>query len=181
MAFFSGLSDDSGARDILAINPAAGRALVEYHEAVLRGPSPLTPGQRELIAAYVSGLNGCHYCHGVHAVTAEAFGIPAALMKSLLENPDGAEVEPKLKPLLAYVRKLTLTPARMTQADAEAVYAAGWSEKALHDAISVCCLFNFMNRLLDGHGVHGNETVYKRRGQMLKDDGYAPLIKLLGG
>lgn len=181
MPFFSALTEDSGARDILAMNPAAGRALVEYHEAVLRGPSPLSPGERELIAAYVSGLNACHYCHGVHAVTAEAFGIPAALLESLIDNPDTAAVDAKLKPLLAYVRKLTLTPARMTEVDAKAVYAAGWTEKALHDAISVCCLFNFMNRLLDGHGVHGNDGVYKRRGQMLKDDGYAPLIKLLGG
>ncbi|HEX9466448.1 MAG TPA: peroxidase-related enzyme [Alphaproteobacteria bacterium] len=181
MPFFSGLTEDSGVRDILAMNPAAGRALIEYHEVVLRGPSPLSVAERELIAAYVSGLNGCHYCHGVHAVTAEAFGIPATLMKSLLDDPETADVDPKLKPLLAYARKLTLTPARMTEADAKAVYAAGWTEKALHDACSVCCLFNFMNRLLDGHGVHGNDSVYQRRGQMLKDDGYAPLIKLLGG
>src|SRR5258708_1874470 len=95
-------------------------------------------------------------------------------MKSLLDDPETADVDPKLKPLLAYARKLTLTPARMTEADAKAVYAAGWTEQTLHDACSVCCLFNFMNRLLDGHGVHGNDSVYQRRRQVMKDDWDAP-------
>jgi putative tryptophan/tyrosine transport system substrate-binding protein len=41
----------------------------------MRGPSPLTPGERELIAAYVSGIDDCQYCYGVHAEPAKAFGI----------------------------------------------------------------------------------------------------------
>jgi len=181
MPFFSALTSDSGVRDVLTMNPAAGRALIEYHEAVLRGPSPLSAAERELIAAYVSGLNACHYCHGVHTVTAEALGVPAGLLKSLLDDPATAPVDAKLKPILAYAMKLTLTPARLTQADADLVAAAGWSERALHDAISVCCLFNFMNRMIEGHGIEGHAELYRRRGQALKDDGYAPLIKLLGG
>jgi hypothetical protein len=62
----------------------------------------------------------------------------------------------KLKPVLAYVRKLTLTPTRMTADDAQAVYAAGWDEQALFDAISVCALFNFMNRIVEGSGLRAN-------------------------
>lgn len=179
MPFFSGFNADSGVRDILAHNPAAGRALIEYHEIVLRGPSPLTPGERELIAAYVSGLNECRYCHGVHTATAAAFGLSADLLQALLDDVATAPVDPTLKPILAYAKKLTLTPARMQQADADAVYAAGWPERALHDAVSVCCLFNFMNRLLDGHGVTGHADLHRRRGEALKKDGYAPLLKLL--
>ena len=59
----------------------------------------------------------------------------------------------RLKPILAYVRKLTLTPAKMTESDAAAVYAAGWSENALFDAVQTCALFNFMNRIVEGAGV----------------------------
>jgi uncharacterized peroxidase-related enzyme len=178
--FFSSLDSDSGVRDILKLNPAAGKALIEYHEAVLRGPSPLSEGERELIAAYVSGLNACHYCHGVHTKTAEAFGIEEGLLQKLLDDPATAPVDGKLKPVLAYVRKLTLSPAQMTKKDADAVYAAGWSERALHDVVNVCALFNFMNRLIDGHGIEGNAEVYKRRGQLLRDEGYSPLLKMLG-
>jgi len=83
----------------------------------------------------------------------------------------------KLKPILAYAEKLTLTPTRLTEADAAAVFAAGWSERALHDAI--LCLFNFMNRLLEGHGCHGNPEVFATRGKARKEEGYKPLLKLL--
>jgi hypothetical protein len=51
------------------------------------------------------------------------------------------------------VKTLTVAPHTITQADADAVYAAGWSERALHDAILVCCRFNFMSRLSLGHGL----------------------------
>jgi len=37
-----------------------------------------------------------------------------------------------------YLRKLTLTPTRMTQADA--VFTAGWDERALCDTVQICCL-----------------------------------------
>ena len=58
-----------------------------------------------------------------------------------------------MKPLLAFVRKLTLTPSEMTQADADAVFDAGWDEKALHDAIAITARMSFMQRLTAGHGL----------------------------
>jgi alkylhydroperoxidase family enzyme len=48
---------------------------------------------------------------------------------------------------------LSGTPHAMSQSDADAVYAAGWSERALHDAILVTSRFNYMNRLTLGHGL----------------------------
>ena len=36
MTFFASLPHDAGVRHILGINPAAGRALIEFHSAVLR-------------------------------------------------------------------------------------------------------------------------------------------------
>jgi hypothetical protein len=41
------------------------------------------------------------------------------------------------------------------------------------------CLFNFMNRLLEGHGVKGSADVYATRGQALHDLGYSPLLAML--
>ena len=52
-----------------------------------------------------------------------------------------------------WVIRQPLTPARMVQADAAAVYAAGWSEAALFDAVQICCLFNLMNRIVEGAGI----------------------------
>jgi len=53
---------------------------------------------------------------------------------------------------MAFVRKLTLTPSEMTQADADAVFDAGWDEKALHDAIAITARMCFMQRLTEGCG-----------------------------
>lgn len=40
----------------------------------------------------MSGLNACHYCHGVHAATARTFGIPEKLVSDLLADVDTAAV-----------------------------------------------------------------------------------------
>jgi uncharacterized peroxidase-related enzyme len=179
MPFFSSLPQDAGVRHILQLNKPAGRALIEFHQSLLRGDSPLTAAQHELVAAYVSGLNACHYCYGVHSETAKAFGLPEGVLDALLTDLDAAPVEPNMRPILAYAKKLTLTPARMSQDDANAVFAAGWDERGLHDAILTVCLFNFMNRLLEGHGCEGDPGVFVTRGKALMDEGYAPLLKLL--
>lgn len=179
MSFFPSLPGDAGVRHILTLNPEAGRALIALHTAALRNAGPLEPAHKELIAAYVSGLNACQYCYGVHSQTAQAFGLGAGVLEALLADVDTADVEQRLKPLLHYARKLTLEPARMTEHDARAVFAAGWSEAALHDAVLSVCLFNFMNRLLEGHGVKGNPGVFATRGQALRDEGYEPLLAFL--
>lgn len=136
--------------------PHTAMPLLEYHDRLLRDHSPLTVAERELIAAYVSGINSCTYCHGAHVVAARAFGIDAELFEGLMAYLESSAVDEKLKPLLAYVGKLTRTPAMMTQADADLVYAAGWEEQALFDAVSVCALFNFMNRIVEGSGIKSN-------------------------
>jgi uncharacterized peroxidase-related enzyme len=156
------------------------KPLLEYHEALLRGPSPLSVAERELIAGFVSGLNACQYCHGVHEATAREFGMPDGLMAQLLGDLEGAPVSARLKPILRYTGKLTESPARMTQADADAVFAAGWSDQALHDAVSVCALFNLMNRLVSGLGIEAGADYFVVAAKRLHAGGYGGLAKLLG-
>ena len=179
MPFFKSLPPDAGVRHILQMNKPVGRALIELHEALMRSDSPLTSGQHEMIAAFVSGLNECQYCVGVHSETARAFGLPDGLLQKMVVDLEGSPVEPNMLPLLQYVRLLTQAPDQLVQADADKVFAAGWSERALNDAVLTTCLFNFMNRLVEGHGVKGSAEVYRTRGQALKDAGYAPLLALL--
>jgi AhpD family alkylhydroperoxidase len=104
MAYFPSLPEDAGVRHVLSLNPAAGRALIEFHDAALRNDSNLPPRDKELIAAYVSGLNACQYCYGVHSETAKAFGVDTTLLEQLLKDFDAAPVDDRLKPLLAYAR-----------------------------------------------------------------------------
>ena len=72
---------------------------------------------------------------------------------SLSAAPATAPLKLQVKPRFACVGKLTRTPARVTEADAQAVYDAGWSESALFDAVQCCAFYNFMNRIIEGTGV----------------------------
>lgn len=156
MSVFPSIAGEPGLDKVFRRFPHAVLPLLEYHDRVLRDWSPLTVAERELIAAYVSGLNACTYCHGAHIVAARAFGIESTLFDGLMADLESSVVDDRLKPILAYVGKLTRTPAMITEADAHRVYAAGWDEQALFDAVSVCALFNFMNRIVEGSGIKSN-------------------------
>jgi uncharacterized peroxidase-related enzyme len=150
---FSSLDDDPQLSDLFKRFPHTIAPLLEYHDRLLRDPSPLTVAERELIAAYVSGLNACEFCLGAHALAARAYGIEESVLSDLLTDVGSAPIDQRFKPLLNYVGKLTRWPSRITSADAELVYAAGWDEQALFDAIGVCALFNMMNRIVLGAGI----------------------------
>lgn len=101
--------------DIFKLSPKAGIALIDFHETLLRGPSPLSVGERELIAAYVSSLNKCHYCFHAHAACAEAYGYERETLEAMIDYPATAGLEPKILPILAYVGKLTKEPSSVTR------------------------------------------------------------------
>ena len=153
MKLFPSLPETPHLADVYKAFPQHVRPLLEYHDLLLRGESPLSVAERELIAAYVSGLNACSFCYGAHVIYAEVFGIEEGVLDALIADIDSAPVDPKLKPLLKYVAKLKTLPPKLTAADAQAVYDAGWSERALFDAIQVAALFNYMNRIIEGAGV----------------------------
>ena len=177
MPFLNSIDERDKVPHVLGkFNTGTGRPLIEFHEKLLRGESPFTIQQRELMAAFVSGTNDCQYCYGAHASTARQFGVDEALLTQMLDDVDVADVEDKMKPVLRYIRKLTLTPTKMTQADADAVYAAGWDERALYDAVQVCALYNFMNRFVEGLGLTVVPEDFDMEGKMIHDGGYAKML-----
>ena len=153
MSLFPSLPPEPHLADVFKAFPETVKPLLAYHDVLLRGDSPLSVAERELIAAYVSGLNACSFCFGAHKIYAQVFGIDEAVIDALIEDEDKAAVDEKLKPLLKYAAKLKDLPPKLTSADAQAVYDAGWSERALFDAIQVAALFHFMNRIIEGTGV----------------------------
>src|SRR2546430_13592058 len=74
MSFLKSLPPDAGLLQVFQAFPKAARPLLEYHEVLLRGDSPFSAADREMIAAYVSALNKCEYCRAVHSQTAVALG-----------------------------------------------------------------------------------------------------------
>ena len=88
-----------------------------------------------------------------------------------------------LKPIFHYVKTLTLTPAKVTDAQAQAIRDAGWEDRAIHDAVAVCALFNFMNRFVEGMGVESSEAVragQRQRNSEITDTQYRDFGRMLG-
>jgi uncharacterized peroxidase-related enzyme len=154
--------------------------LLNFHQALLRGESQFSVEQRELMAAYVSGVNSCRYCYGAHSEVAMQFGIPESVLTALLDDFDNADIDSKLRPVLAYMKKLTKTPTQMTQADAQTILDAGWSEQAFYDAVSICCLYNFMNRFVEGLGLTPVPEQFAFEGKMIVDGGYNSMAEAFG-
>ncbi|TXF89812.1 peroxidase [Neolewinella aurantiaca] len=173
MPFFSYLDEYSDITDITFRDRKRFASLDKFSHQILRGKSSLSVSQREIIAAYVSGLNECNFCQGIHTEVAKNFGIDERLIVDLITNIDQADVSPEFLQLLKYIKKLTLSPSKIVEEDAQAVFAAGWSEKGLQDAICVGALFNFYNRLLDGHGIKGDKNMYELGAVHLTKRGYS--------
>ncbi len=55
MSFLKSIPADPGLLQIFQAFPESARPLLEYHQVLLRGESPFSAAERELIAAYVSG------------------------------------------------------------------------------------------------------------------------------
>lgn len=179
MPFLRSLPEGSSLLEVFKAYPETSRPLLQYHEVLLRGASPFTEAERELIAAYVSRLNRCRYCAGVHTATAELLGVAAGTVEQLLNDFDAAPVAPKMRPVLCYAAKLTRDPRSIAQSDADAILQAGWNEAAIYHTAAVTALFNFMNRLVEGLGVEFDAAYAALAAERLAKRGYTPLISML--
>ncbi|WP_323801457.1 peroxidase-related enzyme [Parasphingorhabdus sp.] len=153
MSKFPSLPTNPEMIEVFATHGEGFGSLCDYHDTILRGPSPLSIAERELIATYVSGLNQCDFCYDSHRGFAEVHGVAPESFELLVSDPAAAGIDERLLPLLAYARKLTQAPSSVSDSDAADVYAAGWSEKALFHTIAVTGIFNLMNRLVEGTGI----------------------------
>ncbi|MFQ5635806.1 MAG: carboxymuconolactone decarboxylase family protein [Gammaproteobacteria bacterium] len=153
--------------DVFRDFPDTSKAIGALHREIMRRESAFSEGERELMAALVSALNGCGYCVGIHESAAEAFGIEPGLLAELLDDVGTARVDERLKPVLHFVARLALQPSQMRAADPQAVLAAGWDEKALFDAVCACSFYSFMNRYVDGTGLESAPDELRRMGRQI--------------
>ena len=165
--------------DVFRAYPEFARPLHEFAQQLMRGPSPFTEGERELLAAFVSRLNHCAFCEASHTAVAALYGYDSTLVEQLALDLTHANVAERLKPVFRYVRKLTLLPDQVDQADVTAIYEVGWDDTAVTHAALVCAFFSFMNRWVDGLGIQADPAVVRRAGEMLHKKGYAAVIDML--
>jgi uncharacterized peroxidase-related enzyme len=97
------------------------------------------------------------------------------LVDAVLADHRTAPIDDREKALFAFIEKMNRESHRLTAEDVAAVRAAGWSDEALYDAITVCALFNFYNKWIDATGVADMPAeAYAASGQRLATRGYVP-------
>jgi uncharacterized peroxidase-related enzyme len=159
---------------LLAFDPEAAHHLVALSHTLMHKESPLSPGLRELIAAYTSSLNDCEFCMKAHAAVASILLEDDELVWSVIHDLETSSLENKRKELLRFVRQITLTPASISAADTQRLNAAGWDDASIFYAISACALFNFYNRWILASGVNPvSEEAFKNLASRMAASGYA--------
>ncbi|MCY1140871.1 peroxidase-related enzyme [Actinoplanes sp. Pm04-4] len=166
---------DPGIRGLLRYRPETGRPLMELAEVLLRGPSTLSRGERELIASYVSGLNDCGYCtnsHGAFAAAQLDEGRP--LVEQVRADPSSAPISDKLKALLRIAAATRnsghdVTPDLIAQAR-----EAGATDAEVHDVVLIAAAFSMFNRYVDALGTLAPEdpAPYEAAAPRIVENGY---------
>lgn len=170
----------AGIGSLMAAKPASGRALCALAEQLLRGPSPLSQGERELIAAYVSDRNGTAFCTKSHSAAAHhalaGDGVPDAesVVAAVRRDPETAPVGDKLRALLAIAAKVARSGLDVTEADVARAKAAGATDEDVHDAVLVAAAFCMYNRYVDGLAARepADPSGYDLMGKVLAVEGY---------
>ncbi|HET7543386.1 MAG TPA: carboxymuconolactone decarboxylase family protein [Polyangiaceae bacterium] len=144
-------------------------------ETLLRGPSPLSAAERELIAAHVSRLNECAFCFKSHAAAAGALlGLGAGIFERFSDGTLPASVSPKLAALLTIAAQVQRSGTAVSAETISAARAAGASDVEIHDTVLIAAAFCMFNRYVDGLGTWAPAPTeaYLPMGKELAEHGY---------
>ena len=164
---------------LFAFKPEMTAHLARFSQAVLRDAAPISPGIRELIAAYTSALNHCAFCTKAH------IGFAAALLEKergingeefaglVVRDMERSGLDEKEKTLFRFTGKVTHNAQQIGAEDMRPMYAAGWDDEAIYYVITICALFNFYNRWVGASGVHVlSDEAHRLAGKRSAETGY---------
>ena len=176
MSHFDFSQQYKGIADVFLRRPEYYRPLLGFLETVMVQPSKLSTIEREVLAAYVSKLNGCHFCVKAHQATLLHLGASEALVTSLNSEIDKTLISEQLAALLPFAKRLTENPKSITRQHITSLKYAGLDEQTIEDGMNVIALFGLVNRLVDAVGVSGDERYFDMVGKALATSGYAKLL-----
>ncbi|HEV3221351.1 MAG TPA: peroxidase-related enzyme [Puia sp.] len=175
MAYIEVKEGVPGIRSLFQFSPETGKPLCELAEVLLRGPSPLSSAERELVAAYVSRLNGCMFCMNSHAAAARhLFDEEKQVVDELLHDQNAESLSPKLKALLHIAGKVQGNGKSVTPDDIENARKTGANDTDIHDTVLIAASFSMFNRYVDGLAsfTPTGEAAYEEMGKRMGQKGY---------
>ncbi|MFE1272552.1 carboxymuconolactone decarboxylase family protein [Streptomyces sp. NPDC058757] len=173
-------NDLPGISGLMAQRPDTGKVLSAVAETLLRsGPSPLSRGERELIAAYVSHLNRTDFCADSHGAFAAAqLDGGAELVDAVRADVATAPVSPLLKALLGVATEVQAKAAPVTDEAIAAARAAGATDTHLHDTVLIAAAFSMFNRYVNGLAtdVPADPAFYDVAAELIVEHGYGAAL-----
>ena len=160
--------------------PETAKPMRELAHVLLHEPSTLTPGERELIATYVSSENDCYYCQTIHgAIAAASLNGDEALVKQVKHDFHNADISEKLKALLVIAGKVQRGGKHVTTEDVAAARTQGATDLEIHDTVLIAAAFCMFNRYVDGLATiqPRDEAMYRERGKWIAREGYVNVSK----
>ncbi len=169
MAYIQIHNNHPGIIGLMMYKYDSGRALSALAQQLLHGPSPLSKGERELIAAHVSRLNGCAFCCDSHTAAANAhFGDGKKMTESVLGNKEDTMISHKLKALLQLASQVQQSGKAVKEEHIAAAKAAGAEDEAIHDTVLIAAAFCMFNRYVDGLGtIKAAQSDYPAMGERM--------------
>ena len=164
-----------GIRSLVMFRPETGKPLYELSQVLLRGHSPLTPAERELIATHVSARNSCMFCMSSHAAAArELYGEDRAVVDSVIKDIGSASLSPKMRALLNIAGKVQINGKEVKPTDVEAARQQGATDRDIHDTVLIAATFSMFNRYVDGLAslTPMDPKAYEEMGKRLATQGY---------
>jgi uncharacterized peroxidase-related enzyme len=140
-----------GIRSLALFRPETGKPLYDLAQVLLRGPSPLTEAERELIAAYVSYRNNCMFCWSSHAAAARClYADEKYIVDDVLKDMQKSGVSDKMKALLTIAGKVQILGKEVSQEDIQQARKFGADDRTIHDTVLIAASFCMFNRYVDG-------------------------------
>ena len=158
-----------------AFRPQTAAPMRELAHILLHESNSLTPGERELIATFVSSRNCTTFCALSHGAAAAAHLGDPQLVKQVQTDFTQANVSPKLKALLVIAGKVQQDGKLVTSADVEAARRNGATDLEIHDTVLIAAAFCMYNRYVDGLATvqPADPAAYTQMGRQLADNGYS--------
>jgi uncharacterized peroxidase-related enzyme len=150
-----------------------GRPMGAWTQAAMRGPSPWSVAERELMACMVAKWNACAFCVGAHGAVA-AKEMQRSAVDEAASDFSAAPISGRLKSALAFLEVMTLRPKDLKAEHVRAALDGGLSRQALTDVIAVGALFNIVTRYADALDfAMPTPGEFDRAANMLLKRGYA--------
>jgi uncharacterized peroxidase-related enzyme len=166
-----------------AFRPETAKPMRELAHVLLHGPSTLTPGERELIATYVSSQNDCYFCQTSHGAAAAAhLGQNSELVDKVKRDFLQSPVSNKLKALLTIAGQVQKGGKNVTAASVENARREGATDLEIHDTVLIAAAFCMYNRYVDGLATWQPQdpAMYASMGEHLATHGYiTPSIEVV--